>query len=70
MSPGRTLPQEALLKVLRQEKAHQRVAAPFDGIVTQRNIDIGSLVQADAVSATFMFTLQQSTVIRTDIRLQ
>jgi RND family efflux transporter MFP subunit len=59
--------QEALLKVLRQEKAYQRVAAPFDGIVTQRNIDIGSLVQADAVSATFMFTLQQSTVIRTQI---
>lgn len=59
--------QEALLKVLRQEKAYQRVAAPFDGIVTQRNIDIGSLVQADAVSATFMFTLQQSTVIRTQV---
>ena len=59
--------QEAQLKVLRQEKAYQRVVAPFDGIVTQRNVDIGSLVQADAVNATFMFTLQQSSVIRTQI---
>lgn len=59
--------QEAQLKVLRQEKAYQRVVAPFDGIVTQRNIDIGSLVQADAVNATFMFTLQQSSVIRTQV---
>lgn len=59
--------QQAQLKVLSQEKAYQRVVAPFDGIVTQRNIDIGSLVQADAVNATFMFTLQQSSVIRTQV---
>ena len=59
--------QQAQLEVLRQEKAYQRVVAPFDGIVTQRNIDIGSLVQADAVNATFMFTLQQSSVIRTQV---
>ena len=53
--------QQAQLEVLHQQKAYQRVVAPFDGVVTQRNIDIGSLVQADAVSGTFMFTLQQST---------
>ena len=29
-----------------QEKAYQRVVAPFDGVVTQRNIDNGSLVQS------------------------
>jgi RND family efflux transporter MFP subunit len=59
--------EDAQLKVLRQQKAYQRVVAPFDGIVTQRNIDIGSLVQADAVNATFMFTLQQSSVIRIQV---
>jgi RND family efflux transporter MFP subunit len=59
--------QRAQLDVLLQQKAYQRVVAPFDGIVTQRNIDIGSLVQADAVNATFMFTLQQSSVIRTQL---
>ena len=55
---------EAQLLVLRQQKAYQQVVAPFDGIVTQRNIDVGSLVQADATSGTFMFTLTQSDIMR------
>jgi RND family efflux transporter MFP subunit len=56
--------QEAQLLVLRQQKAYQQVVAPFDGVVTRRNIDVGSLVQADATSGTFMFTLIQSDVMR------
>jgi multidrug resistance efflux pump len=49
---------------LRQQKAYQRVVAPFDGVITQRNIDVGSLVQADAMSGTFMF---KSNVIRAQV---
>jgi RND family efflux transporter MFP subunit len=56
--------QEAQLLVLRQQKEYQRVVAPFDGVVTRRNVDIGTLVQADATSGTFMFTLDQSNVLR------
>jgi RND family efflux transporter MFP subunit len=56
--------QEAQLLVLRQQKAYQQVVAPFNGVVTRRNIDVGSLVQADATSGTFMFTLTQSDVMR------
>jgi RND family efflux transporter MFP subunit len=59
--------QENLLKILRQQKAYQRVVAPFDGVVTQRNVDVGDLVQADATSGTFMFTVMQSNVIRTQV---
>ena len=59
--------EEAQLQVLRQQKLYQRVVAPFDGVVTQRNIDVGSLVQADATSGTFMFTLEQGNVIRTQV---
>src|SRR5262249_32694560 len=59
--------QEAQVQVLRQQKAYQRVVAPFDGVITQRNIDMGSLVQADATSGTFMFTIMQSNVIRTQV---
>jgi RND family efflux transporter MFP subunit len=59
--------QEAQLLVLNQQKAYQRVVAPFDGVITQRNVDVGSLVQADAVSSTFMFTIMQSNVIRTQV---
>jgi RND family efflux transporter MFP subunit len=59
--------QQALLRVLNQEKDYQSVVAPFDGVITQRNIDVGSLVQADASSGTFMFTIMQSDVIRTQV---
>ena len=57
--------EEAQLRVLHQQKVYQRVVAPFDGVITQRNIDVGSLVQADATSGTFMFNLIQGDVIRT-----
>jgi len=59
--------EEAQLQVLHQQKAYQRVVAPFDGVITQRNVDVGSLVQADATSGTFMFTLMQGNVIRTQV---
>ena len=52
---------------MHQEKDYQSVVAPFDGVITQRNIDVGSLVQADASSGTFMFTIMQSDVIRTQV---
>jgi RND family efflux transporter MFP subunit len=56
--------QEAQIRVLEQEKAYQRVVAPFDGVITQRNIDNGSLVTS---GSTFMFTLQHPNVIRTQV---
>jgi RND family efflux transporter MFP subunit len=56
--------QQAHLRVLDQQKAYQRVVAPFDGVVTARNIDNGSLVQADATGGTSMFTMMHSDVIR------
>jgi RND family efflux transporter MFP subunit len=56
--------QEAQIRVLEQEKAYQRVVAPFDGVITQRNIDNGSLVTS---GSTFMFTLMHSNVIRTQV---
>jgi RND family efflux transporter MFP subunit len=56
--------QQAQLEVLLQHKAYQRVVAPFDGVVTQRNIDNGSLVQADTAGGIPMFTLMHSDVIR------
>jgi RND family efflux transporter MFP subunit len=56
--------QQALIRVLLQQKLYQSVVAPFDGIITQRNVDVGSLVQA---GSTFMFTLMQSNVIRTQV---
>jgi RND family efflux transporter MFP subunit len=56
--------QEAQIRILEQEKAYQRVVAPFEGVITQRNIDNGSLVQS---GSTFMFTLMHPDVIRTQV---
>ena len=55
---------QAQLQVLNQQKAYQSVVAPFDGVVTQRNVDVGDLMQADAASGTFMFSVMQSDVLR------
>ena len=56
--------QEAQIRILEQEKAYQRVVAPFDGVITQRNVDNGSLVTS---GSTFMFTLMHPDVIRTQV---
>jgi RND family efflux transporter MFP subunit len=56
--------QQAQIRILEQEKAYQRVVAPFDGVITQRNIDNGSLVTS---GSTFMFTLMHPDVIRTQV---
>ena len=59
--------QQAQLMVLRQQKIYQQVVAPFEGVVTQRNIDVGSLVQADAASGTPLFAMVHSAVIRVQL---
>jgi RND family efflux transporter MFP subunit len=56
--------QENLVKQLRQERDYASVVAPFDGVITQRNVDVGSLVQSNATSGTFMFEIMQENVIR------
>jgi RND family efflux transporter MFP subunit len=52
------------IRVLTQEKSYQRVVAPFDGTITQRNVDNGSLVQA---GSTLLFTLMNSNLIRVQL---
>jgi hypothetical protein len=41
-----------------------RSTAPFDSVITQRNADVGSLVQGDVTGGAFMFEIQQKDVIR------
>jgi len=55
---------QAQLKSVNQQKVYQQVVAPFDGVITQRNIDVGSLIGADAIRGTSMFSMVQSDVIR------
>ncbi len=55
---------QAQLKYFDQLKAYEQVVAPFDGVITQRDIDVGSLITADATSGTAMFSVVQNDVIR------
>src|SRR5207253_8580981 len=55
---------EQQLKSVNQQKIYQQVVAPFDGVITQRNIDTGSLITADATGGTSMFSLQRGDVMR------
>jgi RND family efflux transporter MFP subunit len=52
------------LEYYNQQKIYQQVVAPFDGVITQRNIDVGSLITADATSGTSMFSMVHGDVIR------
>ena len=56
--------QQNLLKVLQQNRDYASIVAPFDGVITQRNVDVGSLVQSNAATGTFMFEIMQDNVIR------
>src|SRR5271166_4991586 len=55
---------QAQLDYYNQQKAYLQVVAPFDGVITQRNIDVGSLITADASGGTAMFSMTQNDVIR------
>jgi RND family efflux transporter MFP subunit len=52
--------------MLRQNRDYALVVAPFDGVITQRNVDVGSLVQGNSTNlgTTFMFEIMQKDVIR------
>jgi RND family efflux transporter MFP subunit len=56
---------EAVVARLEKEVGFQRVVAPFDGVVTQRNVDLGSLVTSgSASSVTPLFRIEQTGVLK------
>jgi RND family efflux transporter MFP subunit len=42
---------------LKAQKAFANIVAPFDGVVTARNVDVGSLVRADGADTPGLFTV-------------
>jgi multidrug efflux pump subunit AcrA (membrane-fusion protein) len=56
--------QENLLRMLRQNRDYALVIAPFDGVITQRNVNVGDLVQGNVTGGTFMFEMQRTDPIR------
>ena len=55
---------EANLKALMAEQSFQRLVAPFDGIVTERNTDIGHLISVGTTSGQALFRVVDNTKLR------
>jgi RND family efflux transporter MFP subunit len=45
----------------------EKVTAPFDGVITARDVDVGNLVTADATSGTPMFSIAHNDVLRVQV---
>jgi RND family efflux transporter MFP subunit len=58
---------EAQVSRLKELTGFEKVVAPFDGFITQRHVDVGSLVTADQSTGTPLFDIAHSEVLRTQI---
>jgi RND family efflux transporter MFP subunit len=55
---------EANVQRLRQLEGFKRVLAPFAGVITRRNVDVGDLIDAGGGSARALFMLSQTDPLR------
>ncbi|WP_151089017.1 efflux RND transporter periplasmic adaptor subunit [Hymenobacter baengnokdamensis] len=56
--------QGAAVKQLQAQRAFRQVIAPFSGIVTQRNVDVGTLVTGGNATGTQLFKIEQTDTLR------
>ncbi len=56
--------QQATVQRLQELTGFERVVAPFDGVITARNVDTGDLLSADNGSGTPMFAIARDDVLR------
>jgi HlyD family secretion protein len=61
--------QQATVNRLQTLAEFESVRAPFDGVVTVRNIDVGDLVNADTGGGTPMFTMVRDDVLRVSVHV-
>ncbi|UDL96241.1 efflux RND transporter periplasmic adaptor subunit [Lichenihabitans sp. PAMC28606] len=59
--------QTATVQQLQELTSFEAITAPFDGIVTERNVDKGDLINGSASGGTAMFVLQRDDVLRVHI---
>jgi len=56
--------QKAQVSRLEQLTSFERVTAPFDGVITSRQVDVGSLVTADTANGTPLFSIARTNTLR------
>ncbi|KWV52841.1 RND transporter [Bradyrhizobium macuxiense] len=59
--------QKAQVSRLEQLTGFERVTAPFDGVITARQIDTGSLVTADSANGTSLFSIARTDTLRVQV---
>jgi RND family efflux transporter MFP subunit len=60
---------DANVRRLRQLESFKRIVAPFAGVVTQRNVDVGDLIDAGSGASRALFALAQSDPLRVYVQL-
>lgn len=61
--------QQATVDRLKSLTAFENVMAPFDGVVTARNVEVGDLVNADVGTGAPMFTVEEEDFLRVAIEV-
>jgi HlyD family secretion protein len=61
--------QQATVDRLKSLTAFENVTAPFDGVVTARNVEVGDLINADAGTGTPMFSVEEDDLLRVAIEV-
>ncbi len=59
--------QKAVVARLEVLTSFERVTAPFDGVITARNVDVGDLMTADNAAGTPMFAMDYTDVLRIEV---
>lgn len=54
---------------LQQLESFKRIVAPFNGVVTQRNVDVGDLIDAGSGTSRALFALAQSDPLRVYVQM-
>jgi RND family efflux transporter MFP subunit len=61
--------QQATVDRLKSLAAFENVTAPFDGVVTARNVEVGDLINADAGTGSPMFSVEEDDLLRVAIEV-
>ncbi len=56
--------QQAVVRQLQAQRDYRQVIAPFNGIVTQRNVEVGTLVTGGNATGTQLFKIEQTDTLR------
>ena len=61
--------QQAALQQLLAQQGFRRITAPFSGIVTQRNVEVGSLVSSSNAPGSQLFKIEQTDQLRAYVQV-